>query len=184
MFTKSRVSLSALAFVTAFAPLAAHAGDTPDPQAAIRAQILGVWKGQPVTGAAVVDGAALEMQERAQRALLSVASATRPVPLVAQASDASDVRELARRQILGQPTALRTHASVRDTQTVRDAEAASLYDTYYDEPTGFVFVKLPTGWRFVGRDVGGGSHEVFLDAPTGFVFVKISDGWHFITPKA
>lgn len=80
-------------------------------------------------------------------------------------------------------TALGTLASPLDTRTVHQGEAASLYDTYHDLPTGFVFVKLPTGWRFVGRDFEARSHEVFLDTPTGFVFVKTSEGWHFITPK-
>jgi len=96
-------------------------------------------------------------------------------------------------------TALGTLASTLDSRTVYQAEAASLYDTYYDVPSGFVFVKLPTGWRFVGQDTGGRpapiteeerpcdpashSYEVFLDTPTGFVFVKTSEGWRFITPQ-
>jgi len=80
-------------------------------------------------------------------------------------------------------TALGTLASPLDTRTVHQAEAASLYDTYHDLPTGFVFVKLPSGWRFVGRDLESRSHEVFLDTATGFVFVKTSEGWRFITPK-
>jgi hypothetical protein len=80
-------------------------------------------------------------------------------------------------------TALGTLASTLDTRTVYQAEVASLYDTYHDLPTGFVFVKLPTGWRFVGRDLESRSHEVFVDAPTGFVFVKTSEGWRFITPQ-
>ena len=46
-----------------------------------------------------------------------------------------------------------------------------------------MFVKLPSGWRFVGRDLESRSHEVFLDTATGFVFVKTSEGWRFITPK-
>ena len=45
----------------------------------------------------------------------------------------------------------------------------------HDLPTGFVFVKLPTGWRFVGRDFEARSHEVFLDTPTGFVFVNATE---------
>lgn len=77
---------------------------------------------------------------------------------------------------------LSTQASVLDTQTVPQAAAASQYDTYHDRPTGFVFVKLPSGWRFVGRDLEGGSHKVFHDASTGFVFVKTSEGWRFVTP--
>jgi len=78
--------------------------------------------------------------------------------------------------------ALSTHASVLDTRTLHQAEGAHLYDTYHDVPTGFVFVKLPTEWRFVGRDLEGRSHEVFLDQPTGFVFVKTSEGWRFVAP--
>lgn len=66
---------------------------------------------------------------------------------------------------------------------VHDAESASLYDTFHDLPTGFVYVKLPTGWRFVGRDLENRSHAVFHDAPTGFVFVRTSEGWRFIAPK-
>lgn len=79
-------------------------------------------------------------------------------------------------------TALSTRASVLDTRTSQQAESADLYDTYHDVPTGFVFVKLPTGWRFVGHDLEGRWHEVFLDPPTGFVFVKTSAGWRFIAP--
>ena len=106
MFATSKAFLTTLTLTAAFAfPLAAHSGETPDTQAAIRAQILGTWKGEPVTGAAVVDGGALDIRERARRALLSVASPAHAAPLVAQAADASDVRELARRQVLGQPTA-------------------------------------------------------------------------------
>lgn len=105
MFAKSHVFLSALAFVGAFAPLAAHAGDTLDTQAAIRAQILGTWKGEPVTGAAVGDGGALDIRERARQALLGVASPKSPVPFVAAAAEPMDSQEQARRQILGQSTA-------------------------------------------------------------------------------
>lgn len=80
-------------------------------------------------------------------------------------------------------TALGAFAAPLETRTVRQAEAASLYDTYHDLETGFVFVKLPGGWRFVGRDVGGSSHELVRDAATGFVFVRLSDGWRFITSE-
>ena len=79
-------------------------------------------------------------------------------------------------------TALSTRASVLDTRTLFQAEGTNLYDTYHDVPTGFVFVKLPRGWRFVGRDFEGRSHEVFVDPPTGFVFVKTSEGWRFVAP--
>ena len=79
-------------------------------------------------------------------------------------------------------TAPSTHASVLDTRTLHQVESADLYDTYHDVPTGFVFVKLPTGWRFVGADLEGRSHEVFLDPPTGFVFIKTSAGWRFVAP--
>lgn len=80
-------------------------------------------------------------------------------------------------------TALATSASPLESQTVHHAAAASLYDTYHDVATGFVFVKLPTGWRFAGFDLEGRSNEVFHDSATGLVFVKSSDGWRFITPK-
>ena len=75
---------------------------------------------------------------------------------------------------------LAADASVLDTRTVNPAGAAAVYDTYHDRPTGFVFVKLPSGWRFVSRDVEDLTHEVFYDAPTGFVFVKTSAGWQFV----
>jgi hypothetical protein len=78
-------------------------------------------------------------------------------------------------------TALAAFGSTLDTRTVRQAETAGLYETFHDAPTGFVFVKLPTGWHFVDRDLEGSSHEVFVDAPTDFVFVKTSTGWHFIS---
>ncbi|KQU91708.1 hypothetical protein ASC78_01940 [Variovorax sp. Root318D1] len=77
-------------------------------------------------------------------------------------------------------TALAAFGSTLDTRTVHQAETAGLYETFHDVPTGFVFVKLPSGWHFVDRDLEGSSHKVFVDAPTGFVFVKTSDGWRFI----
>jgi hypothetical protein len=80
--------------------------------------------------------------------------------------------------------ALVAPASPVESRTVHVPESASLYDTYHDLPTGFVFVKLPAGWRFVGRDIEGLQHAVFHDAPTGFVFVRTSDGWRFIAPKS
>jgi hypothetical protein len=105
MFAKFPVFLPALAFAAAFAPVAAHAGETPDTQAAIRAQILGVWKGQPVTEAAVVDGGTLDAQERARRAILGLELPKVAVSLIAVAAESLDSQEQARRQILGQPTA-------------------------------------------------------------------------------
>jgi hypothetical protein len=106
MFAKSHVFLPALALTAAFAlPLAVHAGETPDPQAAIRAQILGTWKGQPVTGSAVVDGGVLDTRERARRGILGLELPKVAVPLIAVAPESLDSREQARRQILGQPTA-------------------------------------------------------------------------------
>jgi hypothetical protein len=57
-----------------------------------------------------------------------------------------------------------------------------MYGTFHDIPSNFVFVKLPTGWDFVGMDAGGRHHKVYRDGPTGFVFVKLSTGWKFVSP--
>lgn len=73
-----------------------------------------------------------------------------------------------------------THGSVLDTQTHPVAAAVSPYGVFHDGVTHFVFLRLPEGWRFVGRDEGAMSHEVFLDAGTGFVYVKLSGGWKFV----
>ena len=72
------------------------------------------------------------------------------------------------------------HASVLDTATTAAASQADLYGVFHDRPTNFVFVKLPQGWVFAGRDELKGHHEVFYDAATGFVFVKLSGGWKFL----
>ena len=76
--------------------------------------------------------------------------------------------------------ALAAQASVLDTQTHPVAAAVAPYGVFHDGSTNFVFLKLPEGWRFVGRDEGAMSHEVFLDAGTGFVYVKLSGGWKFV----
>ncbi len=76
------------------------------------------------------------------------------------------------------------HASVLDTATTSAAAHAELYGVFHDRPTNFVFVKLPQGWAFAGRDELKGHHEVFHDASTGFVFVKLSDGWKFLGSAA
>lgn len=73
-----------------------------------------------------------------------------------------------------------SQASVLDTQTRPNAENAPLYATYHDGPTDYVYVRLPAGWSFVGRDAEAHSHEVFRDASTGFVYVKLSEGWKFM----
>jgi uncharacterized protein YcnI len=75
-------------------------------------------------------------------------------------------------------------ASVLDTATTFAASQTALYGVFHDRPTDFVFVKLPQGWIFAGRDELQGHHEVFLDPSTGFVFVKLSGGWKFIGKTA
>jgi hypothetical protein len=72
------------------------------------------------------------------------------------------------------------HASVLGTATTAAASQTELYGVFHDRPTDFVFVKLPQGWAFAGRDENSSSHDVFLDAGTGFVFVKLSSGWKFL----
>lgn len=72
------------------------------------------------------------------------------------------------------------HASILDTATTSAASQTELYGVFHDRPTNFVFVKLPQGWIFAGRDELKGHHEVFHDASTGFVFVKLSGGWRFL----
>lgn len=71
-------------------------------------------------------------------------------------------------------------ASVLDTATTAAASQAELYGVFHDRQTNFVFVKLPQGWVFAGRDDLKAHHEVFHDASTGFVFVKLSGGWKFL----
>ena len=71
-------------------------------------------------------------------------------------------------------------ASVLDTATTSTASQAELYGVFHDRQTDFVFVKLPQGWMFAGRDELKATHEVFHDASTGFVFVKLSTGWKFL----
>lgn len=71
-------------------------------------------------------------------------------------------------------------ASVLGTATTAAASQTDLYGVFHDRPTDFVFVKLPQGWIFAGRDEIKASHEVFHDASTGFVFVKLSGGWKFL----
>lgn len=72
------------------------------------------------------------------------------------------------------------HASVLDTATTSAASQAELYGVFHDRQTNFVFVRLPRGWAFAGRDDLAGQHDVFHDASTGFVFVKLSGGWKFL----
>lgn len=75
-------------------------------------------------------------------------------------------------------------ASILDTPTQPAAHAVELFGTFHDAQTGFVFVKLPDGWRFVAADGETRHHAVFLDAGTGFVYVKLSDGWRFVSRLA
>ena len=66
------------------------------------------------------------------------------------------------------------HSKVRS-----DAAQAQMFDTFHDAPTGFVYVKLPQGWRFVGEAADGDLIEVFHDLPSDFVYVRTASGWHF-----
>jgi hypothetical protein len=76
------------------------------------------------------------------------------------------------------------HASVLDTATTAAAAQTDLYGVFHDRPTDFVFVRLPQGWVFAGRDELSSHHDVFLDPSTGFVFVKMSRGWKFLGKTA
>lgn len=80
--------------------------------------------------------------------------------------------------------ALTAQASVLDTQTHPVAAAVAPYGVFHDGQTNFVFLRLPDGWRFVGRDEAAQSHEVFLDAGTGFTYVKLSTGWKYVGRNA
>jgi len=73
-----------------------------------------------------------------------------------------------------------TQALVLDTATTSAASQTEVFGVFHDRPTNFVFVKLPQGWAFVGKDEHKSHHEVFHDAVTGSVFVKMSDGWKFL----
>ncbi len=75
---------------------------------------------------------------------------------------------------------LTAKASVLDSATTADASHAQLYGVFHDTATNYVFVKLPQGWVFAGKDDLAAYHEVFLDASTQFVFVKLSSGWKFL----
>jgi len=59
------------------------------------------------------------------------------------------------------------------------------YTVFHDTPTGFVFIKLATGWKFVGKasptaQLPSDLHTVFHDAGTQFVFVRMTEGWKFV----
>jgi hypothetical protein len=71
-------------------------------------------------------------------------------------------------------------ASVLDTATTAAASRTELYGVFHDTATNYVFVKLPQGWVFAGRDDVLTQHAVFLDPSTAFVFVKMSTGWEFL----
>jgi hypothetical protein len=71
-------------------------------------------------------------------------------------------------------------AAVLRAPTVAQATSGtSIYRVFQDRQTDFVFVRMPRGWVFVGKDAAPGRHPVFVDEPTGFVFVQLSDGWKF-----
>ena len=61
-----------------------------------------------------------------------------------------------------------------------DAEATPLYGVFQHAPTGYVFVKLPSGFVFAGRDDALASRSVLRHATSGFVFVQLADGWKFV----
>lgn len=75
---------------------------------------------------------------------------------------------------------LLTPAWGRASMTVEQVARTPTYGVYHDQPTDFVFVRLPSGWKFVAKDEGARKHRVFHDGPTGFVFVKLSSGWKFV----
>jgi hypothetical protein len=60
------------------------------------------------------------------------------------------------------------------------AEATPLYGIFQHAPTGYVFVKLPSGFVFAGRDDALASRSVLRHATSGFVFVQLADGWKFV----
>lgn len=72
------------------------------------------------------------------------------------------------------------HAALVSTSTEHDAKSVSVYGTLHDRGSDHVFVKLPAGWSFVGKDAVAHRHDVFVDESTGFVFVKLSSGWKFV----
>lgn len=49
-------------------------------------------------------------------------------------------------------TALPSLAQAQPSQTPPDSKVAvKNFDVFVDPPTGFVFIKLPQGWKFVGK---------------------------------
>lgn len=60
------------------------------------------------------------------------------------------------------------------------AEDTPLYGIFQHAPTGYVFVKLPSGFVFAGRDDALASRSVLRHATSGFVFVQLADGWKFV----
>jgi len=105
MFTTSlkprSAAILALSAVTLFAPFSASAEASPDTGEVARAQILGTWRGEAVTSAAVAAGANLENAERARHQILGKTLPSTPVRLHGLAQARLDHQELARRQILG-----------------------------------------------------------------------------------
>lgn len=107
MLQKSRMFRSvALAtfLVAGFHALPASAGGVSDNREVARAQILGTWRGEPVTSAAVVDGN-VAVADRARQVILGRSVPARSVPLQGLARASLEQQELARRQILGLSTA-------------------------------------------------------------------------------
>jgi hypothetical protein len=60
------------------------------------------------------------------------------------------------------------------------AEATPLYGIFQHAPTGYVFVKMPSGFVFAGRDDLLASHAVLRHDASGFVFVQLTEGWKFV----
>ena len=74
---------------------------------------------------------------------------------------------------------LPSQAHLVDSTVRSDASQAAVFDTFHDAATGFVFVRLPQGWRFVGEAPAGDRIEVFRDRPTDYVYVRTANGWRF-----
>ena len=60
------------------------------------------------------------------------------------------------------------------------AKAVADYTVFVDPPTGFVFVKLPTGWKFVGKVDSAQVDRL----PAGVVTALLSDDGHQVSAHA
>lgn len=100
-----RTGTLAITLAAAFSALPASAEGFPDAREVARAQILGVWRGEAVTSAAVLKGDALAAADRARQGILGHSLPATPVPFRGLAQAPLEQQELARRQILGISTA-------------------------------------------------------------------------------